>query len=339
MSNYGLYQVHFTEWLEKTLNLQHLDGTSILQHAQEHFGSYFKGAKLDLYKKGRDGEITRLHNDILRVVDGVILLRINNTQLKSIYSRKEPKEGGIPDYQEDKIESYPFSYVVIDNRQGICQIAIEKSATWGSSTDLVRDILEEWFKDRLHSDYGLNLSIDLKWQEAEFWDYVEERYRDFGDVITQMKFDVINPKKVAPYNGKEDSLSGFVKSMVDMTRLLGLLKSTMVMDMDENSRLTKEKRYEDIVQMVRLCSSNSYSLSVTFKDYGEYRCTDMVKAIFALDDKLLNEFRYGEKVIGDGSGPEGTYGLIEWLDKVHRETIKFTDGSKAPRKPKRKGSK
>ena len=338
MANYVFYQVHLMENQQKNMHLQHLDGTSILEHAQEHFGSYFKGKKLDLYKTNKQGEITRHPNDILMQVGDVTLLRINNVQMKSIYQKVERPDGGIPDYKEEKLESNPFSYVVIDNRPGICQIAIEKSSTWGSSTDAVRDLLEEWFKEQLFNDYGLDLTIDLKWQETEFWEYVEQRFKDSGDVITQVKFDMLNPVRIKPYNQPQAPLSGFVKAMSDATRLMDMLKSTIIMEADGTGRISQDKKYEDIAQMVRLCSTNSYHLSVTFRDYGEYKCNDMVKAMYDLSDEAFNDFLHGAPRLSE-TNPEGEYELIRWLDYVLEKTQMFNDGNKVRRKAKGKRKK
>lgn len=336
-SNYIIYQIHLFESKQKNLHLQHLDGTSVLDHAQEHFGSYFDGAKLDLYKKNKEGDITRHPNDILQKIDDVILLRVNNVQMKSIYMREDKPGGGIPEYKENKLESNPYSYVIIDNRPGLCQMAIEKSSTWGSSTDVVRDLLEEWFKERLFNDYGLDISIDMKWQESEFWTYVEQRYRDTGDVITQLKFDILNPQKVAPKTQPNVPMSGMVKAVYDAAKLMNMLKTSITMETG-GDRIQQEKKYEDIMQMVSLCSRNTYQLSVTFRDYGEYKCNDLVKAMFSLEEEAFNTFLHPAPVMSE-TNPEGEYPLIQWLDTIQQETVNYSYGNKVRRKAKGKGKK
>lgn len=337
-SNYIIYQIHLMEAKQKSLHLQHLDGTSILEHAQEHFGSYFNGSMLDLYKKNKDGEITRHPNDILQKIDDVILLRVNNVQMKSVYLREDNPKGGIPDYKEKKFESNPYSYVIIDNRPGVCQMAIEKSSTWSGSTDAVRDLLEEWFKERLGADYNLDISIDMKWQESEFWEYVEQRFRDTGDLVTQFKFDIMNQTKVTPTVQNEQPMSGMVKAVYDSIKLMNALKASITMDTAGDHIQKEDKKYEDIMQMVRLCSQNTYQLSVTFRDYGEYKCNDLVKAMFPLDEKTFNTFLHPEPEFSE-TKPEGEYRLIKWLDYILKETANFNDGNKIGRKTKEKGKK
>lgn len=337
MAQYVFYQVHLSRSQQTNIHLQHTDGTSLLEHAQEHFGSYFKGRMLNLYKKDKNGEVTLVPNDILRQIDEVTVLRINNEQLKTLVKKVERPGGGIPDYREEKQESYPFSHVVIDNRPGICQMAIEKSSTWNGSTDTVRDILQEWFKVRLSDDYGLDISIDQKWQESEFWEFVEHRCRNTGDVLKEIKFDMLNSDHVTPVRNTEEPLSGFVKAMTDMTRMMDMLKTTVVMEPKEDSSISRTDKYEDLAQMVRLCSNNSYHLSVRFSNYGWYKSNEWVKAMFELPVTAFSNFVNGSPAMSPDK-PEGEYELVQWLDDVIKETEQYKDGNKTKRKTK-KGAK
>lgn len=61
------------------------------------------------------------------------------------------------------VESHPGSFVIIDNRPDVCQIAIEKNGAFDSHTDKVAKYLSRAFNRHL-LDYGLRMIVSRKWQ-------------------------------------------------------------------------------------------------------------------------------------------------------------------------------
>ena len=64
-------------------------------------------------------------------------------------------------------EEHPGSYVIVDNRPDVCQIAIEKNSAFGPDTDKVVKYLKRAFKEHLF-EYGLKMVIKRKWQASNF---------------------------------------------------------------------------------------------------------------------------------------------------------------------------
>ena len=334
-NQYAIYKVYLSESQEKTLFLSETDGTSILSHAQEHFGSYFGDSMLNIYRTKEDGENIIYPNDILRNEDNVIVLRLNNVQYKKLVKRKESPGGGAPEYQEVREESNPYSYIIIDNRPGVCLMAIQVNGAWGSRSDTVRDLLQECFHHRLVNDYGLDIMINAKIHPTKFWEFVKHQTSDNGDRIKRFQIDVLNSKKTAPVvNESQVPVGGWLKSVSDFVERGNMLKACIAMDTDANAPIPIEQQAEDWNNIIEACSTRYYNLSVHFEKMGVYRCDQEVMALYPLDNGTLNNFINGSKNLSV-SHPDGEYALVQWLDFIHQEIKDYKDAQQTPKKPKR----
>jgi hypothetical protein len=99
------------------------------------------------------------------------------------------------DYKELKESSYPFCHVVIDNREGVCQMAIEQASAFDGNPDKVRDILQESIQREL-TEMGIKFEIRPKMKVKNFWEMVEEQRSVKKDVIKKVVFEFPNPDKV-----------------------------------------------------------------------------------------------------------------------------------------------
>ena len=50
INQFVIYQIRLTETQNPKMFLKETDGSAVIDHAQEHFGSLFKGRKLSLRK-------------------------------------------------------------------------------------------------------------------------------------------------------------------------------------------------------------------------------------------------------------------------------------------------
>lgn len=335
MNQYAIYKVYLSESQEKNLFLKETDGSSVLSHAQEHFGSYFGGSSLSIYRTKEDGENTIYPNDILKSEDNVIVLRLNNVQFKKLVKRKESTNGRAPEYEEVKEESNPYSYIIIDNRPGVCLMAIQVNSAWGSKSDTIRDLLQECFHHMLVNDYGLDIMINARIHPTKFWEFVWHQIKDNGDRIKRFVIDVINRKKMAPIlNERQVPAKGMLKSVSDFVEKSNMLKACIQMDTDTNNPVEMDEQAEDWANMIEVCSTRYYNLSVHFEKMGVYKCDQEVMALYHLDDEALNGFLHGSKNLSE-TNPDGEYALVQWLDYIRKETKDYKDAQQTPKKPKR----
>ena len=153
-SIYAIYKYDFHKATEPLIQTRAdgIDGAKYLKQAQKCFESLFDQNTIDgLRKISHDGDASRLPNDVLQKVGDIIMWRVNNSQMKDVWTRRGKDCNGIDRYEPDKVESNPYCNVLIDKRPGKCLMAIEKSAAWSSKPDGLRDILLENFNSASHS--------------------------------------------------------------------------------------------------------------------------------------------------------------------------------------------
>ena len=301
-------------------------GEKYVGNAQECFASLFDLNSIDnLVKIKNKDEAIRLPNDVLGKKDGVFVWRVNNSQIKKLVTRSGKDDNGIDKYEEQERESNPYCNVLIDNRPGICLMAIEKSTAWAGKPDVLRDVLLENLNRKLKDEFGLEMRIEARMNPRDVWDFVRERIYEHGDFIRKVSFAFQNPKKI---NMTEDMKvkSERLKAMLKIAEISDALKAyfTMEFDKDTNGKISEENK--DMAEMVQLCSSNGYDISITFKDFKVYRVGDYVRASYQMDSRVLQIASDGSLTI-DGEKWER---LKEWLDLVDKETKEYVNESEVP---------
>ena len=320
-----------------------------LAHAQLHFTQILAESPLHLVKvkkrksskakkqqtgNGETEDCTRLLNDILAARDHVYLLRINNEKSKFITQQDGVEADGKTRYEEKKVQTLPYCYVVIDNRPakqagGGIMLAIQKNSAFGDPEN-VRKILEYFFNRALNA-YGLQAGISQYTNSSEMWNFCR-RMCNNGDTIKRISFVIPNQKKVAlPARIPDKNNVGIIKQMSRLAEQTGAIKSLMQCDYDNGDPDLLEKHARDFVYVFRVCKSQDYRLTVDFKNYGPYRCDDRVKVIWPMQETLLNAFRYGETQIELDDRQK--MALYDWCDEVREKCKEYGIISQTP--PKR----
>ena len=111
---------------------------------------------------------------------------------------------------------------------------------------------------------------------------------------------------------------------------LGGVKGSLKVDADAEDTIRLERMKEDFVQMANLCGRNGYDITVHFEKMGVYRCGDLVKALYSLEEKLIEDFVSGQMAVS-----ENQYALIDELDDIYGLTKDYNDA--IPVKKRRKG--
>ena len=334
INQFVIYQIRLTETKNHRMFLKETDGSAIIDHAQQHFGSLFEGKKLILRgNRKQNGVVENIGypNDIISKHEDVYLLRINNRVMRSIVAASG-EVNGFTNYEEQQIESNPYCYVVIDNRESICQLAIQKNSAFGDPKH-VQKILQENLHEQLNSLFPIDLEISPKVRTSKIWEFCQAQCSENGDAITRISFNFPNQKKIMAANRIDTKyLKGMLKEANKMVERTEALKMLISMDYSSAEPNVLEKHARDFVNIIRECKDKSYNLSISFRDYGEYRCDDLVRAMFPMNEELIHSFKdsfmdvpFDEK-----------YGLIDWCNYVRDKSKIYENALQIPNKRHRK---
>lgn len=307
-----------------------------MEHAYENFERIFgkKGTVVRVQKEKKRGEgADKFPCHVLAHDHNIILLRLENVKNVTVYE-SHPTAGPIPHIEKKQYESNPPCFIIIDNRQGKAQMAIEIDTAAWSKTNLVRDLLQENLNRELEP-FGLAVKIWSKMQKSDYWNYVTYRQRKEGRGIKKMTFHFPNTK-IRPSIETTIGLSNHLKTLMELINSLGAGQGELSIHPPTNDYLLK-KKLADIKKMVALCASSEYSLSVTFDDDITYRCNENLRAELPMNiPSALNDFENGQM------NTFFEFDIERWLDWVVEQTEKYKDAeqiiAKSNRKSKRKVS-
>lgn len=128
MAVYQIYKVLFNRSRQGNL-LSMMDGRSAYDKAQELLEEMLGGV-LPLTKEKRDKTLVPLENYVEKKRDGVTVMVVCNEKNHKYREKLE----------EHELVYHPGCRVIIDNRPGIAQLAIERSQSFDGKTDKVRDM-------------------------------------------------------------------------------------------------------------------------------------------------------------------------------------------------------
>lgn len=331
VNQFMIYDVTITE-TEQMHAFEKLDRETAIKNAAEIFGGCFNGRKLNLYRTIRvngEYEPETLENDILSVHDDVYLLRVNNKKKKTIVEKAETTTNGVPDYAENTYISNPYCYVVIDNRadKGICQMAIQKNSAFGEPNN-VRRIIQDCLNTKLIADgIPLTITISAKMRPSKIWEFCKQRCNEGEDSIQRISFDFPNQKKMAS-NNRIAKPKGYIKQLAKVMALTDAIKTHISMEYTDADPNLIEKNAKDLAEIVRICKNKAYNLSILFRGYGLYKCDDNVRAMFPMQEKLLNAFwtKWEELPY------EEKYGLFNWCNYVYKQSKMYDYVEQTPAK-------
>jgi len=336
INQFAIYDIVITE-AQQTLAFPSISAQTAINNACDIFESFFKGCKLNLYrqiKKNGEVESEIFPNDILSVHDGVYLLRINNNKKQKVVEQAQTTTNGVVDYEENTYISNPYCYVVIDNRaeKGICQMAIQKNSAWGDPNNVRKLLQENLNRKFLDESIPLELTITAKMRPSKIWEFCQQRCNEGQDSIQRISFDFPNQRKVNA-NQRIQKPAGYVKQLAKVMELTDAIKTHISMDYTNADPNKIEQQAENLANIVRVCRNKNYNLSILFRSYGLYKCDDYVRAMFPMEERLLNSFR--EKW-GELSFNSENYGLFDWCNFVYEQSKLFDRVEQTPAKRSRK---
>lgn len=295
------------------------------ERAQDYLGSLFEAPQLNLFATSKKtGEPTAYPNSILKIRQGVVLMRVCNVKHVTL----------VQAYKERREESNPFCHVIIDNRPGIGQIAIEHTKAFDNRTDKVSAILQESLHALL-ADVGLNIEIHAKMRTRDFWETVEEQVYRKGDRVRRVVFDFADPDQATPIDAPPSAIEA-LRFLHAVSADMGAARSQYKLDATREGTLRLDRTREDLAQMVTLCCNNGYQISVHFHHMGVYRYGKQSRAVYELDEEVLEGFVGGQQTLTDTPQQEPGFALLDWLDNVREQTKTYNHETQTEGKRKRK---
>jgi hypothetical protein len=309
MEKYRLYKFVFqpshtkeVDWTQSVVAK-----TTNLSKAQDIFeelliGVFKEDKRLPIGKEPTTGDKV-LPNSILRNDNQVTLLKLHNPGIVNIWELNGAK---IPK------DTFPYSYIIIDNRHGIGQLAIQMKTDAWSNPDTVAKLLEDNL-NRILNDYGTGLEIEIRYKylPTEFFKYVKQRRKDEGVIVKRIFFEFTNPEFETPIETAVET-SGHLRQLMNMLSQLGGAKAKLQVDAPQKKELIKRK-LKDIKQMVSLVSTNGYRLKVEFSDKSTYTCDELMIHDDDMKETVLTDFRDGQK------HNLFEFELFHWLDEMRKK--------------------
>lgn len=330
MEEFRLYKYIFTEghhqerdWTQPAVSGQvgSTDGQEVFEKILKE--AFLADRRLPIGKEPETGRKV-LPNSILRSTDRVTLLKLHNPGVVDIWELNGAKISR---------DSFPYSYIIIDNRPGIGQLAIQKKTDAWSDPDVIARLLQDNL-NRILKDQGMGLQIEIrhKYLPSAFFEYLKKRRKE-GAFVKHITFEFTNPQFETPIDTAVDT-TGHIRQLMLMLTQLGGAKARLRVDAPERKELIKRK-LKDIKQMVSLVATNGYKLNVEFSDKEKYECDEKIMHDDEMEENTLSNFRDG---LRDNFFE---FELFKWLDKMlkkekednyHEQPIRVKPARKSKRK-------
>ena len=284
-----------------------------------------KGNELTLKRNRRGGGEENVPNCVLRNEDGIALIRVHNKEDYTIYDLPVHTENEVKDCIGVPQSSYPFGYVVVDYRDGKCQLAIEKTSSWDSKTVTIKNSLEKFFNDKLSESMGISTKFEGKIERKNFEEFIDQRTIDHGDVIEAFTFEFVNEKR-NPTVRIPESLTKQMEMFSKVLEFYGAISSVTTVNM--GSWVDNEK-LKQLSTVLEYSVDNAFELKVKFRDYGEYSCREGVVAKYPMNDIVISHYK--DYITPDIVNSD--FDLKSWLDEVFTKVKEGKDGEEIPTKP------
>ncbi len=294
--------------------------TPSIVHAYKNFETIFgaKNNKLSLYSTSSKNETIKYPCYVKAHNLGIVVLRIN--KLKNVYIYEEEWVGSESEIKKKGHASFPNCHIIIDNREGYHQIAIEiEPAAW-RDTRKVRDILQEGLNEELKR-YGLEITINAKTMPHDYWQLTKEK-RKKNKVLRKLTIG-FDTSKMTSYASDIIKKTHRLNSMMAMIMGLGGQKGTLDLLPSPGTDKLLQKKLIDIRRIVELCGENTYWLALSFSDGVTYRCGENVRAELDMNPpSARDKFVKGEGYLDLF---KKQHDMLNWLDWVKDETKKYDE--------------
>ena len=247
------------------------------------------------------------------------LRSINMTERNDVYSWTLCNAKEITQYEgHDKnvIESHPGSYIIVDNREDVCQILVERNGAFNSDTDKVIRFFKNSINTRL-SDYSLRIVVKQKYQAGKFKELIRERIANHNDHVRKIVWEFPNPDRVKGVDASRQMKQN-LEGVRLITQATNALKGKLILSGSKDEPMcVDDSKIEDMAQIIALSAQNNYSLSYHFYNSPTVYMKNVANACFTIDEKIIDDFSRGQSFV-DKNG-QTTYQLISVLDDIRNK--------------------
>lgn len=278
------------------------------------------GSHLELLTEGKDGGATRYHNAVLRHDRDIVLLRLHNDKEVRLTKIDDSSAQG---YGEQIEHDYPPCHIIIDNREGMEHVAIERTRKWGK-TDNVKTVLEEAF-NHLLKNYEWVVEISPLSLFMAFEEYHRQRTEE-GVSMASVTVKVLNPAEYTNLH-LPDRPKGIIRDGVDNCRRYSALNYVASMQLN-TSQAMKSRAMRTLTGGLGVAFENGFDASIKYSNGAVYRNGE-APAVFSEAIIHFRDFHNGSPET------DGTYRLELWLAAAYEKIAKYADDGKVRQKPKR----
>lgn len=305
MATYSLYKLIFKTSSEQELFDENSKKKDVSKALSYLYKTLQKKELLFVHCK-RSGDCERIEHEVCATHDKVVLLMLKNNKSTRYVEGREGHD----------LKYHPGCYVIFDCREGVAQLAIERIAAFDNKPDKVCKILDYTLNATLRK-VGLEVEIRPKMREGDFWAAVDEQTKRFKDDIRRMSFEFPKKESVncidAPRKLREK-----LHVLQSILSSVKAAKGVFHMESEKKEALDLDTMRQDVAQLVHLCLSNGYRVSVQFKHYGVFRVGENVRAMSELNEEIVDQFIYGEATL-----LESKWRLIDWLNEARNRTSNY----------------
>ena len=247
------------------------------------------------------------------------LIKVGRVYLIELLDTKETK---LFDGHKTRTEkSHPGVYVIFDNRDNVCQIAIEVNKAFDGNTDKVVKSLKRTI-DATLNNHSLKIVIKRKYQAFTIKDRVNERLLN-GDSIRKVAWEFPNPRKVSGIDNGPDS-NELLDYMCRLTQASNALKSTLTLYGTKGDPMTLDDDTNvGLSNIIALSAQNNYNLAFHFHISKEViRLRDAEAAFFEIEQRVIDDFMNGQQGTDDLTSAN-KYELTNRLDTIRREIASY----------------
>ena len=304
----AVYAIYSYEIQEGNRSLFYKEtGKKAIDMANEIISNLLKDGLTVIGKKRKEDHLLKNLHFIGR--NGVFSWELCNVKDKNLLEGHEK----IP------YEEHPGSYVIVDNRPDVCQIAIEKNSAFGPDTDKVVKYLKRAFKVHLF-EYGLKMVVKRKWQASNFRDVIQERIIKEHDSVRKVVWEFPNPDRVKGIDATQQ-MKDRLEGLRLFTQASNALKGKLTLTGSKRSPIdVDDVKIEDWAMIIALSAQNGYKLAYFFYNSPVVNFKDVADAFGNIDNKLIRDFESGQ-LINKGEGT--TFELIEKLDEIRKEIADY----------------
>jgi len=311
MSDYIIHNIDLVVSPRFDFNGMLEDDKPVAKYPNYYLGKVIgnKGNELNMFRPRRGEAEEHVPNRVLRNENGIALIRVHNKENLTMYNLPDSKENEQIDCVGVPAHNYPFGYVVVDYRDGKCQVAIEKTSAWDSKTVTVRNSLEAFFNFKLTEPLGIKIALVEKKESTQYERFIDDRTNTHGDVIESFTVQYVNLKR-KPTTRVPEELTEQMEMHSKILEMYDAISGTTTMQMGDNT-VDKDK-LKQLSRMVAYSSDNAFDLITHFRDFGDYTCNESIVAKYPMNDIVISNYK-------DKATPEqktSDFDMESWLDKV-----------------------